>query len=65
MERQIEAWNLNDCLSTSAGKKPYIDMTTVERVVCDQDYNIVSLKMQIFELEKEVEDRSKEYEAIQ
>lgn len=48
MERQIESWNLNDYLNNNLNKKPYIDMATVEKVVGDQDYNIVSLKMQIF-----------------
>jgi hypothetical protein len=48
MERQIDSWNLNECQASSLAKKPYIDMATVEKVVADQDYNIVSLKMQIF-----------------
>ena len=50
MERQIEAWNLTDCAHPYNNKKPYIDMAIVEKVVTDQDYNIVSMKMHIFEL---------------
>jgi hypothetical protein len=64
MDRQIESWNLNDYLNGSISKKPYIDMATVEKVVADQDYNIVSLKMQIFELERVLDERAKECDAI-
>lgn len=45
MERQIEAWSLTDYVLTT--KKPYIDMATVETVLKDQDFNIVSLKIEI------------------
>jgi len=48
MERQIDSWNLADYAANTLTKKPYIDMGTVEKVVGDQDYNIVSMKMQIF-----------------
>lgn len=50
MERQIEAWNLSEYVHSNNSKKPYIDMATVEKVLADQDYNIVSMKIQIFEL---------------
>lgn len=48
MERQIDSWNLADYSANALTKKPYIDMGTVEKVVGDQDYSIVSMKMQIF-----------------
>ena len=47
MERQINVWNLHDHAVNNFTKKPYIDMATVEKVVNDQDYNIVSLKIEI------------------
>ena len=50
MERQIEAWNLNETINPNNPKKPYIDTATFEKVIADQDYNVVSMKMQIFEL---------------
>jgi len=48
MERQIEAWNLNDYAQLTNQKKLYIDMATFSKVISDQDYSIVSMKMQIF-----------------
>lgn len=48
MERQIEAWNLTDYSHLSTQKKLYIDMATFSKVIADQDYNIVTMKMQIF-----------------
>lgn len=54
MERQIDLWNLNDHAVNHLTKKPYIDMATVEKVVNDQDYNIVSLKIEIAEQEKKL-----------
>jgi len=50
MERQLEAWNLNDL--PQHHRQPYIDMATVEAVMQDQDYQIVSLKMSITKLER-------------
>lgn len=64
MQRQIDSWNLADSQAAALAKKPYIDMATVERVLADQDYNIVSLKMQIFQLEKELELRNTHYDVI-
>lgn len=52
MERQIDSWNLADYAASGLTKKPYIDMATVEKVLIDQDYNIVSMKMTICDLEK-------------
>jgi len=62
MERQIESWNLTDCNNTTgSNKKPYIDMATVEKVLSDQDYSIVSIKMQIFELENQLQEREETF----
>jgi len=55
MERQLEAWNLNDL--PQHHRQPYIDMATVEAVMQDQDYQIVSLKMSITKLERTLLDR--------
>lgn len=63
MERQIEAWNLGELVQGNP-KKPYIDMATVETVLADQDYHIVSMKMQIFELERQLEDKELEYQQL-
>lgn len=63
MERQIEAWNLADYVQTNQ-KKPYIDMATVETVLGDQDYHIVSMKMQIFELEGQLQEKENEHSSI-
>ena len=41
-------WNLSKLFKKS-NKKPYIDMATVEKVFADQDYSIVSKKMEILE----------------
>ena len=46
MDRQIDTWNLSKLFKRS-NKKPYIDMATVEKVFGDQDYSIVSKKMEI------------------
>lgn len=48
MERQIEAWNLSEYVSMQSSKKPFVDTATVQTVVADQDYQIVSMKMDIF-----------------
>ncbi len=50
MERQIETWNLSE----GSTKKPYVDMATVDTVLNDQDYQIVSMKMEIHELERQL-----------
>lgn len=46
MDKQIEAWNLQKIFSLSKNK-PYIDMLTVSKVFADQDYEIVSTKIDI------------------
>lgn len=51
MDRQIEYWSLKEYMATT-GKKIYIDTATLEKVLADQDYNIVSMKIDIVELEK-------------
>ena len=48
MDRQIEAWNLTEYASLGSNKKPFVDTATVEAVLRDQDYQIVSMKMEIF-----------------
>ena len=45
MGRQIEAWGLNDRQA-----RPYVDTSTMHKVLSDQDYSIVSLKIQIMQL---------------
>lgn len=50
MERQIETWNLSE----GQTKKPYVDMATVETVLKDQDYHIVSMKIEINKLSKQL-----------
>jgi len=36
-------------------------MATVEKVLSDQDYSIVSIKMQIFELENQLQEREETF----
>lgn len=54
MDKQIESWNLEK-LFASSRKKPYIDMATVCKVFSDQDYEIVSNKIAIAQLERVLE----------
>ena len=63
MDKQIEAWNLERLFQTSR-KKPYIDMATVSKVFADQDYEIVSNKITIAQLEKELESKQEEIEKL-
>ncbi len=56
MDKQIEAWNLEK-IFTNSKNKPYIDMITVSRVFADQDYEIVSTKIDIARHEKILQDR--------
>lgn len=60
MERQIESWNIGEYVNLNPNKRPYIDMATVETVMADQDYQIVSMKMEIYDLEKELEGKEEE-----
>jgi cell division protein FtsB len=57
MERQVDAWNLKDFVNVPNSRKPYIDMATVEKVLADQDYSIVSTKMEIAQLEAQLQER--------
>ena len=56
MDKQIESWNLEKLFQTSR-KKPYIDMATVSKVFADQDYEIVSNKITIAQLQKQLEGK--------
>ena len=57
MERQIEAWGLTD-----GQPRPYVDTSTRQKVLSDQDYSIVSLKLQIIDLERELEARDQAHQ---
>lgn len=47
----MDTWNLTDIFtSTHNKKKPYIDTITVLKVLDDQDYKIVSMKIEIAKL---------------
>ena len=51
-------------LFQTSRKKPYIDMATVSKVFADQDYEIVSNKITIAQLEKELESKQEEIEKL-
>lgn len=51
MDKQIETWNLEKIFNSSKNK-PYIDMITVSKVFADQDYEIVSTKIDIAKYER-------------
>ena len=57
MDKQIDSWNLKQIFMNSQNrKKPYIDTLTVLKVLDDQDYKIVSLKIEISRLEQELDN---------
>ena len=57
MDKLIEAWSLEKIFASS-NSKPYIDMITVSRVFADQDYEIVSTKIDIARYERVLEEKS-------
>ncbi len=56
MDKQIETWNLEKVFSCSKNK-PYIDMMTVSKVFADQDYEIVSTKIDIAKYERILQEK--------
>lgn len=50
MKKQIDSWNLERSMILSENKKPYIDSTTMEKVYQDQDFSVVSMKIELNEL---------------
>lgn len=50
MKKQIDSWNLERSMILSDNKKPYIDSTTMEKVYHDQDFSVVSMKIELSEL---------------
>lgn len=66
MDKQIDSWNLTQIfLNNHNRKKPYIDTLTVLKVLDDQDYKIVSLKIEISRLENQLNNRSMQIDALQ
>lgn len=58
MDKQIESWNLTQIFVNNHNRrKPYIDTLTVLKVLDDQDYKIVSLKIEISRLENQLSNR--------
>ena len=54
MDRQIEAWGLKKAFNNTSSK-PYIDTATAEKVLYDQDYSITSIKINIVQLEHDLQ----------
>lgn len=64
MDKQIENWGIKQYMKNISIKKPYLDLSTVEKVLADQDYNIVSIKIDNFELEKELARREEQHNEV-
>lgn len=63
MDKQIEAWNLEKVF-TGSKSKPYIDMMTVSKVFADQDYEIVSTKIDIAKYEQVLQEKEQEIDRL-
>lgn len=57
MKRQIDSWDLERSMIISENKKPYIDSTTMEKVFRDQEFSVVSMKIELTELGKVLEEK--------
>jgi uncharacterized protein (DUF3084 family) len=57
MKKQIDSWNLERSMILSENKKPYIDSTTMEKVYQDQDFSVVSMKIELNDLSQALADR--------
>jgi hypothetical protein len=57
MKKQIDSWNLERSMIFSENKKPYIDSTTMEKVYHDQDFSVVSMKIELNELAQVINEK--------
>lgn len=57
MKRQIDSWDLERSMIISENKKPYIDSTTMEKVFRDQEFSVVSMKIELTELGRIIQEK--------
>lgn len=56
MQKQIDSWNLEK--HPLLGKKvPYLDSTTMDRVFQDQDYSVVTMKIELARLNQILDEK--------
>ena len=47
MQKQIDSWNLEKYPLLEGKKTPYLDSSTMEKVFQDQDYSVVTMKIEL------------------